>query len=295
MSTPNCYHALEGLNEAISSQLDHDQRYVVVGGVVTGAIKHEGTTFHHAGSRLMPTSMKSAEPVIRDNGTVRDVDVVVLDRLSEEQGLAVKAAMKSSIIKAVGQEMVVSVFGFDERQEMTRERRVQAAMKAWTSKRTVDEYGVHRYELYPIEKVVSPESYQSWDMLTPNGATVPVLNPLGHMLAYRMRSISGLRTKDAEKVSEMKDRIMGEEEFVQGLGEGPFVDWAEFADGLEALREDRFRDYALLTREGAKLSEIVAANTKSRGLAWIEGNKKIVDFAQKDWMQKILNFSIGAR
>src|SRR5690606_3049871 len=97
-------------------------------------------------------------------------------------------AIKSTVAEAVP-EVEVSIFGFEPHVPIvSRSQRTKKAMKEWISRRTIDEAGQIRYELFPLGQEVQPESFEPWQLVANEGTVLNVLNPAGHMLAYMMRS-----------------------------------------------------------------------------------------------------------
>lgn len=292
-SVPDCFDALVGLDDAVRSELLPGQKYVVVGGVVTDALMHENSWYDHATDTLVATDMAAAKPIIRENGTRRDVDVVILDHISDERKDRVKHAIGESVRNAVGQKMVVSVFAFEKRKKLDVVNRVVSTLRNWTSDRTIDEDGVLRYEMYPLEVVVNPESYEKLSTLRlPNGVEVPIFYPTGHILAYDMRSISSRRFKDMKKVPEMEKRAYADPVFKEAAETGIFKEWRLFAEGLKKLREGTLSKDSPLVRKGVHPSELEIAKAKSKGYGWIESQQQVVDFAQKESVQKVLNLIV---
>jgi hypothetical protein len=287
----DCYTAIQNLDEAMRGVIPEGAEYFTLGGIVSGALRHPDTRFDHD---VLATyaAPDSPEGVLRDNGTRRDVDLLVSAVLTKKEA----EAIKEEVARAIDDALVVSVFGLDRyKPKANRLRRTIAVPKSWTSRRTIDDGGVNRYELFPLSQEVPAETYEPWSLVLPSGAKVSTLSPAGHVEAYSMRSISGLRPKDAKKVAAMRGRVESDEIFSEQMHEGMFKPWEEFAQGIRDLRDGlMFEDDSML-RDGTSWIDMYAFGVKGRGLKTAESKDTIVDFAQKEWVQKILNVFVGAK
>jgi hypothetical protein len=282
----HCFDVLGDVDAAVREVLTPDQPYYVLGGIATAAIKDPDSVFDHQTSRLI-ASREANEPVIRENGTRRDIDVLVLDVLSEDQATKVKLA----ISVAVGKSLVVSTFGLNWHEESSKLASVGNLFSDWTSKRTLDEHGKLRYELQPLEQEVPRESFSPWALELPNGDEVAILNPAAHMLAYYMRSISGLRVKDQAKVEIMRQRILTDPLFVEQVHDGPLKSWVSFADDIAKLGNKG--DARELGYDLGRVTTFVA-HQKSKMLRFFESNETIVKHAQKGILQAMLKPFVGS-
>ncbi|HEY5141346.1 MAG TPA: hypothetical protein VIJ25_18835, partial [Methylococcales bacterium] len=137
------------------------------------------------------------------------------------------------------------------------------------------------------------DSYEPWTMVLPSGKILGVLHPAGHMLAYGMRSVAGIREKDREKVQKMHDNL--DELFEDEIHDGMFKEWAQFAGTLAAIRSGQPGSRNKL-REGTTNEQILDLVTKSRFMHRMEvKHPKWISFAQGDFIQeKVLRLFIGA-
>jgi hypothetical protein len=284
-----CYDVIGELDAATQDILDPGQQYYVLGGIATAAIKHPDSVFDHQTNRLI-AAVDSGEPILRNNDTRRDIDLLVLDILTAEQAKRIR--QRASI--AIGKQLVVSVFGLTEHQEPNMLYRTVKSIAAWTSVRTLADDGTLRYELHPLQQEVSRESYSPWALQLPNGHEVSILNPAAHMLAYYMRSISGLRNKDAEKVEEMRRKILNDQNFKEQIFDGPLQSWQQFADDVDRLGNRSPHDEALPIGAVASAFEVGVFRKKSELLRFFEANPTIVKYAQKGLLQAILRPIIGS-
>jgi hypothetical protein len=266
--------------------LHANQRYYLLGGITAGAIVNKQTRFDHDSRVIEPTN-DSAELNMRDNGTLRDADVLVLDVLSDVRAREINDV----IAQALGRRLLGSVFGVDKREE------TKPQTSWWTSRRTVDAAGTHRIQLHPLEQVLPEESYEPWDMQLPEGGVVSTLNPAGIRLAYGFRSVSGLRPKDKNKVNAMDKRLHQEPEFMEQIHEGPFKPWLDMAEAVRLLRwplPGRMKKVSPLLAEGAGLQSRLGFRARAIPLRQIERVPFIVKrFGQSEDMQEKLKGQVG--
>lgn len=287
---PNCFEAIQDLELAMDKCLAPDQRYFVLGGISTSAMKHPDTYFDHD-SRVVYAPDESAESVIRENGTTRDVDILIDGVLPNEQADNIRATVAEAV-----PDLKISIFGFDEhRPVLTRRERIGRAFKEWTSKRTVDEDGNLHYELYPLSQQVQPESYEQWKLVAGEEAVTSVLNPAGHLLAYKMRSISGVRPKDIPKLTDLNNRVMSDETFQAQIRDGIYKEWREFANFIVVMRDSSLKLAAGLACHSAGIADVAAFLAKSRALHRLERNEHLVKLAQTRLGEKILDPIVGSK
>src|SRR6266702_893187 len=226
-----CYEVLGEVDAALREALPPDDpRYLVVGGVVSSALIASSTKIDTAGQVITPT-MVASDRVVRPNGTCRDIDILVPRLLGETEVDVLMTAVQD----AVDGKMVVSVFGFDEHiAAPTRLQRGAASLTSFISRRTIDRQEALRYSLFPLEQEVAAETYDPWTLVLPTAkaTTLQVLHPVGHVLAYDMRSISGRRAKDQAKVSEMARRVFADPRLNEVQQYGIFASWRQFGDAV---------------------------------------------------------------
>lgn len=288
--TRSCYEVIRELDEAVKGVLWPDQEYFVLGGIATAAINDAESIFDHQTDSLI-ASPSSALPVARANGTRRDIDVLVLDKLSKEQA----GRIKSTISEAVGNTLVVSIFGVEEHHEPTPLRRIGRLATSWTSKRTVDETGQHYYELAPLIQAVPVESYRPWRLELPDDdyREVSILNPAAHMLAYYIRSISGERPKDKQKVDAMRHKIESDPVFNKQIYSGQLRSWLDFATGIQGIVDGTYFPPDVLQMNATGIEQR-AFRLRGNLLRRLESNETLVKRAQTGLFQKLLQPFIGA-
>lgn len=285
---PTCYEVIGELGVAMRECLRPEQTYFVLGGIATSAMKHPDSAFDHA-SRVVFASADAAEPIVRENGTIRDIDILIDSVLGDEEAKRIKTTVADAV-----PELEVSVFGFEPHMPITRPgQRAKKAVKEWISRRTIDKTGQIRYELYPLGQEVQSESFAPWKLVADEGTVINVLNPAGHMLAYMMRSISGIRYKDAAKLRELSTSVLAEPEFEAEIREGMYKEWHDFATAISALRDgESVSDEVFLHNETRRIDR-AAFRAKSRALRYLESKESLIEFAQSGSGARMLKPFVG--
>jgi hypothetical protein len=116
-----------------------------------------------------------------------------------------------------------------------------------------------------------------------------------HVLNYAVRSIGGLRPKDANKVHTATQNIMAIPGIEQEITTGAQRSMAEFMVIMDWMRSGSIGVGSSHLREEATAMDVFIARTKASLVHKLESHPKIVNFAQRGLMQKILNFGIGSR
>lgn len=279
-SFASSFDCISGLQEPLNEALPN-MRWYVVGGLATAALRHPQTIIHAEGT--IEATYDADIPAYRPNGTLRDVDILVdavLDKRTMNHA-------KSVAQMVLDNRLEVSLFGFDDAS-------AHAADKfSFLSRRVKDAQGQRYHQLGAVKQPVSSESYDPWRLVLPNNKELPVLHPVGHILAYRSRSVSGLRPKDTEKFYEMANKIFTHTAFRQELSEGLFADWNTFANTIAAIRHGRQPRPELL-RDNTSRAEIAAMRWQGRLLKTLEAHPKIVDICQSHFMQRIFSSAVRA-
>jgi hypothetical protein len=277
---PDCYEIAANLDGVLRAA-DIDD-YYLVGGMASGPLS-EGDYELDLAERAIIAGQNTTLPVFRENGTRRDIDVLVL---STDEDRIQRAAQ--AVGGLIDDALEVSVFGVEPHADlMTRGSRLARLFKDFLSHRTIDEEGGHHYVLGPIDQAVSEESYEPWQLVTPGGDTFQVMHPVAQLYCYDMRSLSGPRTKDAAKVAQLRANVM-ENPAMARDAESMFAEWKEFITRRDALLEYGY------TQEASAL-EGKFYSVKGRALRTLESSKAIVRIGQHPAVQKLLNFAVRTK
>lgn len=292
MSEPTCNQVIYDLDVAMREVLDESEQYFVLGGIATAAIIDPASIFDHDAKRLLAGNQSEQLGVKRENSTTRDIDILIKNVLTPDHAREIK----QTIAEAIGRQLVVSVFGFDEHKEATGISRLGYAFSDWTSRRTIDAAGTLRYELHPIEQVVAAASFEPWTLeINPDGTGVSILNPAAHSLAYDMRSISGPRAKDAQKVDAMKRKIAREPLFVEQIMDGDLKTWRAFADTIVKTGDGVVELDNPLLHKAASRVDLLAFRAKAMLLRTLESKQVFVNLAQQGTVQTLLEKIVRAK
>src|ERR1019366_9012580 len=113
------FDVIDDLDSVTRDILGEEVTYFVLGGAATAAIKDPESKFDHQSTKLI-AGPNSSESTIRDNGTLRDLDVQVLRILSKKRAKEISDRLSD----ALNHELVISVFGLQLHQELRRRDRV---------------------------------------------------------------------------------------------------------------------------------------------------------------------------
>jgi hypothetical protein len=172
--------------------------------------------------------------------------------------------VERAVLEAIDHRMVVSVFGLEQhQQQLTRLDRLKLSLTAWTSRRTVDENGVHRFQIYPLEQIVPEpgEVYQPWQMELPGGDEITVMSPDTTVVNYDVRSVVP-RIKDIDKVIKMKKNILPQPQFVERM-EGPLKPITNLAAAIVQLGRGRLDEHSPMLIPGSTPFDQKAFRTRA--------------------------------
>jgi hypothetical protein len=287
----DCYEIVRGMDEVLRE--GGVTQYYVLGGMAAKVLQDPGTIYDH-GHRIITASKDLRLPSVREeNGTLRDIDVLIPSANRTD------IARAEQIIRAhIGNRLDISVFGF-EPHELFMKGRFKRLFSQFLSTRTMDQQGVLRYVLGPLSQEVNPESYQPWELRLPHHDskkpydTLSVLNPAATITAYQMRSITGVRPKDAHKLAVMKQNVLAILAFKRDVSHGPLKEWDAFAEQVEKLSSKEGRQQ--LHKKGCSSTELTIAGFKVSFLHNLEKQQWIVNVAQHPTMQRVLSVFVGLR
>lgn len=272
----NIYDFIGNINPVLRAEMG-DRKFYVVGGIVTSILLDNETVIDEENKTTVARSNINLSNY-RSDGSKRDLDIVFLDKLVPKE----RKHLKKVIATAIDNRLVPSVFDLKDYKE--NRNHVKANLLDWLSKRTIDENGIIRYELFPLSQEVCQESFDQWFFKVANSdSKTPMLHPVGHVLAYKTRSIYGVKHKDQAKVSDMFDKIINlSPNFKYEAESGIFKDWRHFAELIETLNREHSSENSV------KLVDFLAFRLKSRILSSLESNPKIVTLSYSNFINRIL-------
>ena len=279
----------------------------IMGGNGSAALKHEDTEIDFSTEGISAPG-ECDLPRFREDGSLRDVDIL---GLTPDQ--AALDAIESVAREHIGEELIIEVFGTKDIARVVRQTQqpVRATAKAYVSDRYLagdTEKGV-KY-IYPFATAIDDEFLSTFTLYTPDSVRgLPTTHPGATILNYLTRSISGLRPKDVEKITEVADNLLGKyPELLDWMIDGPGGETYKLARLLHTIREskrnpqdlhvgeylvvepypyDQLETHAAFLAAGmsprARRLVLGAAHVKSRVIHKGESNKRIV----KAWHEHI--------
>jgi hypothetical protein len=198
----NCIDIVRPFNNELNMWADASVQ--LMGGIGSAALKHPGTVILlderrivTAGSFLTDESSRQDLSPIRPNGTLRDMDALVLSDDYE-----VIDEVETIAEETIGDQLDISIFSLrpgSYLEEQVAQPFGIKALKTFVSDRYVREDGGRDKALFPFAVEIDPEVLEDWSLEIGNDV-FPVANPASAILNYLTRSITGLRHKDLAKV-----------------------------------------------------------------------------------------------
>lgn len=261
---PNCIEIVRPFAARLEDDLSLPE-VQFMGGIVSAALKHEGTVILPDERRIVTTDAFLHESPdlgrYRQNGTLRDMDALVLSD-DESQVATVEGIAEEEI----GNRLDISVFRLVSGRQLEEQRAAPfgvQALKTFVSDRYVRNDGGLDKALFPFTVPIDPEVMDSWK-LEVNGQEYRVMNPAVSILNYLTRSISGLRPKDYDKVQDMAKLVFGKSpELVEWVVDGPGRSHMEFAGILQTLRRSDTFPRSKRTLSVGGVLEIRAGSVRS--------------------------------
>lgn len=181
---------------------EHRINHRFVGGISYGGLLNEKTTCTiDVLKREIRLSKHNPLTLLRDDGTVRDIDLIFLTRNQNEiaklkefvRNLKWKTRNKISFTPSISIEGV---------------RPIDEGKKTGQFFQYVTEIGVKNGQHYlmfdEIKEKITDESLEPWTVVLEGGVRYTTRNPLADYYAYQFRSPSGVKQKDIEKVKLLK-------------------------------------------------------------------------------------------
>lgn len=238
----------------------------VLGGAATQAMVQassftESTEFH-----AMYLGADAVVTTIRDNGTPRDADVLVMTTNKKVVDTIYYDAQKAT----KGKLGKLSVFGLGKHEDVVARGSVRANISDFTSDRTMDEQGNMYLVCHPFIRSIDPLTHQAWTVFGSFEGTFNTVSPVAQQLAYQTRPIGGIRPRDVEKVAALQavldEKLPGFEVSVASI----MQEWHQFK--LDLLLAVEFeQDWSLATTARARLSRYLNSKQWAVNAAQGEG------------------------
>ena len=108
-----CFEVMNDLHNDITSSFNYKRGYLLVGGIVSNALIHQETIIDHQAKTII-APMEASPTIKRDDGTLRDIDVVipeVIDNLTASN-------YRQIIEQSTDHQLMPSVFGFEQKKTL---------------------------------------------------------------------------------------------------------------------------------------------------------------------------------
>lgn len=275
----------------------------IMGGLGSAALASPDVSISYDSKEVrVPSSFNL--PANRPDGTLRDVDVLVLSSNAER----IKA-VDAELEQTVGGALERSVFGVRPKEALQAQVEDPLGFRAFRTF-VSDRYDMGNNELvkalYPFWVPIHPESLETWSLIVGDQQSIPIPHPGTTLANYTNRSIGGVRPKDAQKVADMANNVFSKApELRDWLADGPGASQLELSALIASLLKDRraidgiFHDITfpafshgelieheafiprVLSSTRTKQQVIATAAFKAEGLHFFESNKYVVMAWQK--------------
>lgn len=208
----------------------------LLGGIASTALRHPDLVIDMQNRELrVPHHDLSAR---RPNGAKRDADILVTSsdeaRIQEVKAIAFEEIQKQLTVS------VCSIRSFDELQDRRRVAVSRPFSKtSFLSERYEASHAGHAYvkSLSPFAVPIEPTTLQQWQLIINDELSLPVSHPGATIANYTQRSISGVRPKDYQKMSEASQNAYAKApELRDWLQDGPGSSQMTLTQILYSLR-----------------------------------------------------------
>lgn len=208
----------------------------VLGGIASTALRHPDLVVDMNARELrVPAHDLSAR---RPNGAKRDADILVTSsdeaRIQEVKAIALEEIQKKLTVS------MCSIRSFDELQERRRVAVTRPLSKtSFLSERyeAMKGGGAYVKSLSPFAVPIHPSTLEQWQLIVNDEVSIPVSHPGTTIANYTQRSISGVRPKDYDKMSEASQNAYKKApELQEWLQDGPGTSQMVLTQILYSLR-----------------------------------------------------------
>ena len=222
----NYFDIINNLDTCIRS-VDAMTPYFVLGGGVTTVLQNPETVIDTENRLVIPPQDIYKPQYREDNGTLTDVDILVVtsdpkkvlkirDALVPDQSILQTSndeQIRHQELAKPGSQLKIGVTGLLTEKELhyrphsLKEKIVHDIKKDWVSQRVGLDDESYKWAISNVEVDLPDDYFEPWQMVLKNGETIQVLHPLIHVLCYPARASHGIRRRDVKKVQGMMDNI----------------------------------------------------------------------------------------
>jgi hypothetical protein len=245
MLRPVELNSIDILPDYMDALRDNDTPPVqLLGGIGSVALLHPSSVIDMADKRIVaPADLALSN--YRDDGNLRDIETLVLSTRKEDVMLVAKIALAT-----IGNLLITETFDIKDDERITKLAASPLsipALKMVLSDRYMPANTVlssggpePRRILLPFSAPIEAAALETWTLQVGDSLEIPVPHPGATIINYLTRSISGLRTKDKDKVQKMATAVFGRApEIVDWIVDGPGEKQFELAQIFHTLRESK--------------------------------------------------------
>lgn len=226
-----------------------------VGGVAYSGLLKDKTTFKvDVAARTVYLKKHRELPVFRDDGTVRDIDLMTFCPDQEKIASLKRMISRQALISGLGDKFpFVSVENAVFNDDKKHNKIFQFVYSVFIDG---EDFGKGRvYLVYEgIREEISWQSLEPWMVVLEDGRKYTVRNPYGDLLGYLIRTPIGFKPKDREKLALMEPLVdetikLGKSQGIDYFGDGYYGPWLNFfqkmatAGGTVGLKREIIKTY----------------------------------------------------
>lgn len=220
----------------------------IMGGVGTAALGCASVEINSSAKEVwVPGSF--VLPTHREDGTKRDVDVLVL---SSDKNRVAEVAF--DLQETVGDALEQSVFDIRSHETLQKQLAHPLGFRAFRTflsdryEASSETSGTYVKSLFPFSLALPNEVLETWTLRVGNDETgIPIPHPGTTLSNYTSRSISGLRPRDAGKITHVAENVFAmAPEIKEWLIDGPGQSQLELSKVIASLRSPEQEDFHLI-------------------------------------------------
>lgn len=235
--------------------------YAVVGGLVTDALLSDGAVID-AANKSVYIDEETHISTIRPNGTMKDLDMLAFTR----DTVAVRESLQQMRRALVDQFPLtsISLSGYDTEHA---DRAPQ-----FVTRTVVEGDDTLALSLGALrQSIPRTDLEESWQLYF-RDSTMAILHPGAHLMSYKIRSVTGIRPKDREKVGRLEGVVR---ESIPEEAMRQFDTWEQFAASIES-------HYSFLAGIQNPTAHRLLMSLGRAGLGMVERSPRLVAWAQAD-------------
>lgn len=245
--TPGSTNSLEIIQPFID-RIDDARDVQIMGGLGTAALVQSGVEILSSSKEIIAPEgfYLSAH---REDGTLRDVDVLVLSSEADRV-----ESIDTLLEASIGNNLERSVFGIRPHSALEAQLANPLGFRAFRTflsdryEASPDARGGYVKSLFPFSVTLPKEALETWTLIMGDDETrIPIPHPGTTLANYASRSISGLRPRDKDKITQVAENIFTlAPEIKEWLVDGPGKSQIELSTLIASLRNPDQADISLI-------------------------------------------------